>query len=150
MNVKIFKPKAKDIPYDLVSISKDLKQVKQGGNYKKHYVYFLSSKFGEVVYIGKTIDIESRPWSHTYNKEFKNVFIIESNKESYEKIEKYWQLKLIPKYCQDGYLTKPREEKEKSNIKSLNMIVDSLALNFLTKEKYSKKVKEYKEKYEKL
>ena len=148
MEIKIFKPKVKDIPYDLTGIFKDLKQVDIIDNCKKYYVYFLSCKNGEVLYVGKTTDIRGRLLHHKKTKDFDKIFIIESDKDSYEDLEKKWQIKLLPKLCQDVYLIKHKRKQEEYNINAWNNLVDSFALNFVTGKKYNEKIKKYKEKYE--
>jgi excinuclease UvrABC nuclease subunit len=66
---------------------------------KKHCVYFLTNKKGEILYVGKTNKLYYRIGEHSYRKQFDRVFFIEysSEKEMAEKEMEYILL-VQPKY----------------------------------------------------
>ncbi len=70
-------------------------------NYKKsHTVYFLISG-GEIVYVGRSVDVFKRLGDHSsgYEKKvFDSYFCIKTNEKNVSKIEKKYIIKFKPKY----------------------------------------------------
>ena len=158
--LEIIHPNIRKIPKKLLKIKDNLKEIRyknviQDGYSlvyysKNHYVYFLSED-NEIVYVGETKDIYTRPFSHRHNKNFNYVYFLEFKDRFRAKIvEKYWQIKILPKYCNDHYLFKLKENKykkviayqiklEKLHEKNWDIILDNLQFNFLTPERYLEK-----------
>ena len=158
--LEVVYPNIKKIPKKLLRIKDYLKEIrcknviKDGYNFvyysKKHYVYFLLKDY-EIVYVGETKDIYTRPFSHRHSKNFNYVYFLEvSNKDRARIVEKYWQTQLLPKYCNDHYLFKLKENKykkvmaykrklEKLHEKEWDVFLDNFQFRFLTPERYLEK-----------
>ena len=167
---EIVYPITNKIPKDILKIKDNLKELRHkelfGYGYisiyysGNHYVYFLIDG-DEVVYVGETADIYTRPFSHKNDKKFNYVYFLEvENKTRALVVEKYWQLKILPKYCNDSYLIQPKQNKAKKikaykkKLENLyaekwDKFLSSFTLNFLTSDKYKERIANIQYKKEK-
>ena len=111
----------KEIPQELKRrLSGKIKKIKKT---ESAYVYFLYDKQRkDFVYVGKTIDLESRIRHHKSDKIFTDVYVFET--KNAHKWELYWQRKLVPMYCNDPHLKKHKNRRKVNSVKRFNSIIE--------------------------
>ena len=116
----------KEIPQELRRrLSGKIKKIKKIKKIESEYVYFLYDKQRkDFVYVGKTIDLESRIRHHKSDKIFTDVYVFET--KNAHRWELYWQRKLVPMYCKDTHLKKHKKRRKENSTIRYNSTVQNI------------------------